>query len=125
MIGQIASAVLAFIFHLKLNTAIENKVKYGIIYTTVIMVLGLLLIECLAHPLVKIFGLSILTQQLCISAMRIISLSFVFAGLNITFQGLFQALNAGIESLVISIYRQLVFVLPVAWGFSIPAMKLL
>lgn len=213
VIGQIASAVLAFIFHLKFNTAIENKVeylkpsgkiikqiytiglpaiiaqavmsvmtygfniilvrvdeamvtayglyykiqqfilfaafglrdaitpvvsfnhgmgskkrvkdgvKYGIIYTTVIMVLGMLLIEFLAHPLVKIFGLSGLTQQLCISAMRIISLSFIFAGLNITFQGLFQALNAGIESLVISICRQLVFVLPVAWGFSMLAMK--
>lgn len=46
------------------------------------------------------------------------SLSFVFAGANVAFQGIFQALEAGIQSLVISVCRQCVFVLPVAWGFS-------
>jgi Na+-driven multidrug efflux pump len=55
--------------------------------------------------------------------MRIISLSFIFAGLNIAFQGIFQALNGGMESLVISVLRQLVFVLPIAWLFSMLAMK--
>jgi Na+-driven multidrug efflux pump len=55
--------------------------------------------------------------------MRIISLSFIFAGVNIAFQGLFQALDGGMESLVISLCRQLVFVLPVAWGFSLLAIS--
>ena len=34
------------------------------------------------------------------------------------FQGVLQALDAGIESLVISICRQILFVLPPAWGFA-------
>jgi Na+-driven multidrug efflux pump len=55
--------------------------------------------------------------------MRIISASFLFAGLNIAFQGIFQALDGGVDSLIISVLRQLVFVLPVAWGFSILAIK--
>ena len=38
------------------------------------------------------------TQSLCISAIRIISLSFVFAGCNIAFQGVFQALDSGLPS---------------------------
>lgn len=65
-----------------------------------------------------IFGLSGTTQELCISAMRIISISFVFAGANIALQGIFQALNSGVESLIISVCRQFLFVLPVAWLFA-------
>ncbi len=102
---------------------LKAGVKYGIAYTLAIMVIGIVIIEGFAEPLAKIFGLSGKTQALCISAMRIISVSFIFAGLNIAFQGLFQALDGGIESLVISICRQLVFVLPVAWGFSLLAIK--
>lgn len=41
------------------------------------------------------------TQSLCISAIRIISLSFVFAGCNIAFQGVFQALDSGLPPYVI------------------------
>ena len=50
--------------------------------------------------------------------MRIVSLSFVFAGANVAFQGIFQALDSGLESLIISVFRQFLFVLPVAYGFS-------
>lgn len=47
------------------------------------------------------FKLSGETQSLCISAIRIISLSFVFAGCNIAFQGVFQALDSGLPFYVI------------------------
>ena len=50
--------------------------------------------------------------------MRIVSVSFLFAGANIAFQGIFQALNGGMESLIISICRQLVFIFPFAWLFA-------
>jgi putative MATE family efflux protein len=97
---------------------IKDGIKYGILFTLVIMVIGIIIIEAFAKPLAGVFGLSGTTEEFCVSAMRIITLSFVFAGLNIAFQGIFQALNSGLESLVISICRQLVFVLPVAYGFS-------
>jgi Na+-driven multidrug efflux pump len=87
------------------------------------MIIGIILIECCATPLARVFGLSGSTEDLCVSAMRIISLSFIFAGLNIAFQGIFQALDSGIESLIISLCRQLIFVLPVAWGFAQLAKK--
>ncbi len=40
------------------------------------------------------------------------------AGANIAFQGIFQALNSGLESLIISVCRQFLFVIPVAYIFS-------
>ena len=53
-----------------------------------------------------------------IDAMRIISLSFVFAGVNVAFQGIYQALEGGVESLVISLLRQLIIILPLAGAFA-------
>lgn len=115
--------IVSFNYGMKSKSRVKDGVKYGIIYTFIIMVIGIILLECCASPLSKIFGLSGTTQDLCVSAMRIISTSFIFAGLNVAFQGIFQALEGGIESFVISICRQLIFVLPVAWGFSLFAMQ--
>ena len=63
-------------------------------------------------------GLSGETQSLFICAMRIISISFVFADVNIAFQGMFQAMEGGMESLAISICRQVVFIFPFALIFA-------
>lgn len=98
---------------------IRDGIKYGMIYTFVIMVIGTAVVEIFATPFARVFGLSGETEALCVSAMRIISICFIFAGINIAFQGVFQALEGGIESLIISLGRQLVFVLPVAWIFAL------
>ena len=79
------------------------------------MLIGFIGLEVFAEPFAGIFGLSEETKQLCVSAMRVISISYVFAGANIAFQGIFQALDSGLESLIISICRQFLFVIPVAY----------
>ncbi len=99
----------------KEKNRMTQGIKYGIIYTVVIMAVGMLIIEALADPLSTVFGLSGETRSICVTAMRVISVSFVFAGVNIALQGIFQALNAGWQSLVISLLRQFVLVIPVSW----------
>lgn len=69
----------------------------------------------LAQPLAWLFSLSATTHTMCVDCMRIVSLGFLFAGLCIAFQGVFQALECGVESLIISLCRQVVFVLPPVW----------
>ncbi len=110
--------VTAFSFGMKDKTRIRDGVKYGHIYTAVIMLVGLIAIEIFAVPFSDIFGLSGETQELFVSSMRIISLSFVFAGVNIAFQGIFQAMEGGMESLVISLCRQIIFIFPFALIFA-------
>ncbi len=97
---------------------VRECVKYGQIYTVVIMLAGFIIIELFAVPFSDIFGLSGETQQLCISAMHIISICFVFAGVNIAFQGVFQAMDGGMESLIISVCRQVLFIFPFALIFA-------
>lgn len=110
--------VVSFNYGMGSRTRVRQGIKFGMLYTLGIMAVGVILMEILAEPFPGLFGLSGETRQMCTGAMRIISLSFIFAGANVAFQGIFQALEAGIQSLVISVCRQFVFVLPVAWGFS-------
>lgn len=111
--------IVSFSHGMQNKKRITQGIQYGIGYTLIVMVIGTIGLELFAAPLCSAFGLSAATEAICISATRIISISFVFAGINVALQGIFQALNCGMSSLVISVCRQLVFVLPVAWGFSL------
>ena len=51
--------------------------------------------------------------------MRLFLISFIFAGINVAYQGIYQALDGGIESLVISLLRQLVTAIAAGRNFSI------
>ncbi len=111
--------IVSFNYGMQDKRRIKDGIKYGLLYTLIIMIFGTILLEIFPELLANMFGLSGQTFDMCVSAMRVISVSFVFAGSNVAFQGIFQALDRGVESLVISLLRQLVLVLPVAWGFSI------
>lgn len=110
--------IVSFNYGMGSRPRVKQGIKYGMLYTLIIMAAGLILLEIFAEPLAGLFGLSGETQSLCVGAIRVISLCFIFAGANVAFQGIFQALEAGIQSLVISVCRQCLFVLPLAWGFS-------
>ena len=115
--------VVSFNHGMRSKKRVKEGIKYDMIYTIIIMTAGLLIIEIFAEPFAKIFGLSGQTQSMCISAMRVISLSFIFAGINVALQGVFQALDSEFESLIISILRQFLLVVPVAYGFALIAVK--
>lgn len=110
--------IISFSYGMGNKQRIKDGIKYGLIYTLSIMLIGLIIIEIFATPFSKLFGLSGETETLCIGAMRVISISLLFAGANIAFQGIFQALNSGMESLIISVCRQLIFIIPLIWIFA-------
>ncbi len=110
--------IVAFSYGMKDKRRISDGIKYGIFYTSVIMLAGMIIAMLPAKLFAGVFSLSGETSRLFVSAMRIISASFVFAGINIALQGVFQALNRGAESLIVSLCRQLISVLPVAFAFA-------
>lgn len=110
--------IVSFNHGMRSKERIKDGIKYGLLYTLGIMLIGFIGLEVFAEPFAGIFGLSGETKKLCISAMRIISISYMFAGANIAFQGIFQALDSGLESLIISVCRQFLFVIPVAYIFT-------
>jgi len=64
------------------------------------------------------FNASADMMDIGISALRTISLCFPAAGLGIAFSNFFQAIGEGKNSLLISVLRQLVILLPCAWIIS-------
>ena len=97
---------------------VKEGITYGLLYISVMMLVGTVVLEIFAEPLVGLFALSGETTALCALAVRIISAGFLFAGGNIALQGVFQALGCGLSSLVTSLLRLCVLVLPVAWLFT-------
>lgn len=109
--------IIAFSYGMQNKQRVKNGIKYGLIYTIVLMVAGTLITELFPNFFATLFNAG-QSRIYFISAVRIISISFVFAGINIAFQGVYQALNGGMESLVVSLLRQAILILPLAWGFS-------
>lgn len=109
--------IIAFSYGMQNKKRVKDGIKYGLIYTIVLMVAGTLITELFPNFFATLFNAG-QSRIYFISAVRIISISFVFAGINIAFQGVYQALNGGMESLVVSLLRQAILILPLAWGFS-------
>ena len=110
--------IIAFAYGMRNKKRIKAGIRYGLIYTIALMLFGILVTEIFPDAFAALFNAG-QSREHFISAMRIISISFIFAGINVAYQGIYQALDGGIESLVISLLRQLVIILPLVGIFSI------
>ncbi len=120
---DVITPVVSFNYGMGSKQRVKDGIRYGMLYTVIMMAAGLILLEIFAEPFTALFGLSGETAEMCLGAMRIVSISLVFAGANIAYQGIFQALDGGVQSLVVSLCRQMIFVLPVARAFSLAAVN--
>ena len=110
--------IIAFAYGMHSKQRIRDGIRYGLLYTIAPMVIGVAITEIFPGAFAILFNAG-QSREYFIGAMRIISISFIFAGINVAYQGIFQALDGGLESLVISLLRQLVIILPLAGIFSI------
>lgn len=107
--------LLAFNYGKEDKDRINDCIKYGMLYTLVIMLVGLIILQLFAHQICGVFALSEETQKLCIMSIRIITLGYLFAGANIAYQGIFQAFSCGIRSLIVSLLRLIIITLPLTY----------
>lgn len=98
---------------------IKKTLKYGMIYAVSIMLVGLILAEIIPGPMLRLFNASENMMAIGIPALRIICISFVFAGFCIVSSGVFQGLGKSMYSLYVSVARQLVVLIPVAYLLSL------
>jgi len=81
---------------------VRQAIRYGLLYISVIMGIGILILQLFTGQIVGIFEISGESARLCELALRIISCGFFFAGANIILLGVCQALGHGGYSLMIS-----------------------
>jgi putative MATE family efflux protein len=111
-------AITAFNYGAKNKSRIDRSIQSGLLYALCIMVAGTVLIQAFAPFIVSLFDASEELMSAGIMALRIISLSYAFAAFTLIAQGIYQALGNGIYSLIITLMRVVVVLLPVLYIFA-------
>ena len=114
-------AIIAYNYGARIRERVYKCIKVALYWACSIMLAGMLIFMILPDQLMAIFNseaeAEITAQMMDIGvvAMRIISSSFLFAAVGITLSTVFQAVGRGSYSMIISILRQLLILLPAAW----------
>lgn len=115
-------SILSFNYGMQDKKRIDDCIKYGIIDSVITSLIITILFEIFAYPLSKIFGLTGKTTteiiSVCTSALRISSTGFIFMGFSVAIQGILQSIRYAIRPLVISLFRLVIFVFPIAFFFT-------
>ena len=110
--------IIAYNYGARKRSRIVKTIKLSICYAVGMMLLGLAAFWIFTPQLLSIFNASQTMLEIGVPALRIISLSFLFAGFGICTLSICQALGHGFLSLTVSLIRQLVVLLPVAFVLS-------
>lgn len=111
--------ILAYNFGAHKPKRIMDTIKLSLFYASLIMVIGFLIFQWMPATLLGIFNASETMLNIGVPALRIISTHFLLAGISIICSTVQQAFGHGVRSLLISLVRQLVVLLPVAYFLSI------
>ena len=111
--------IVSFNYGAKNKERMIKTIRYSVFYAVGIMFIGLIVIQCFPEVMLKMFDASEHMLNMGVPALRIISISFCFAGACIVLSSVFQALGNGVFSMLISITRQLVLLLPSAYLLSL------
>ncbi|WP_418751512.1 MATE family efflux transporter [Frisingicoccus sp.] len=107
--------IIAFNYGAKQKQRIMKTMKLAMIYAFGMMAVGLLIFQLCPAVLLELFNASDSMLAIGVPALRTISISFLFAAFSIVSISMLQALGHGIYSMFISVGRQLVVLIPVAY----------
>ncbi len=107
--------IIAYNYGAKRFDRVQKSIQFSLVLSIVIMAIGMLVFRIFARPLMALFSATDEMYAIGIPALQIISLSFIFAGINVVLCSAFQALNHANTSLFITLARQLVFLLPLTY----------
>lgn len=110
--------VLAYNYGARNKGRIVEALKFSLCLAVGIMITGMLIFHLIPETLLGLFNASEEMISIGRPALRIISLSFPVAGACIAMGSVFQAFSQSIYSLIVSVGRQLVVLIPVAWLLS-------
>ncbi len=112
--------IVGYNFGARLKKRVYGAVKVALVYAIVIMTVGMIAFMLMPGTLMGLFeseGASELTE-IGVVALRTISTHFILAAIGITLSTVFQAVGRGSYSLIMSLCRQLIVLLPAAWLLS-------
>lgn len=110
--------IVAYNYGAKNEERVTKTIKLSTVYAMGIMLVGFLIFQAFPKQILCLFNASEDMLRIGIPALRIISINFIFAGFCVIASSVFQALENGMLSLVVSAVRQLIAILPLAFIFG-------
>ena len=111
--------IIAYNYGAQKPERIHKTIRLGMVYAVAIMVVGLLVFQLIPKELLRMFDASDAMLEIGAPALRIMSLAFVFAGIGIVSGSSCQAFSYSVYSMLISIARQIVVLIPAAYLLSL------
>lgn len=108
-------AIIAYNYGAQKKDRMIKAVKFSIALACCIMAVGTVLVWIMPETLLKLFDAQDEMLKIGVPALKIISTSFVLAGFDICIGGIFQGVGKSIYSMIVSISRQLVVLIPAAY----------
>ena len=118
-ISNAVLAITAYNYGAAKPDRILQTIRYGCCASVTIMTIGTGLFHVAPELLLGFFNPNEQMLEVGIPALRTISLPFIAAGVCIIFSNVFQALGQSIHSMISSICRQLLVLLPAAYLLSL------
>ncbi|MDN6385261.1 MAG: MATE family efflux transporter [Alkalibacterium sp.] len=111
--------IVAFNYGARNKERIKEAIRLSIIYAMIFMLICLAIFQFFPVTLLNLFNASPEMLEIGVPAMRIISISFLFAGFSIIVSTIFQAFGKGTFGLYVSFTRQVIVLIPLAYLFSL------
>lgn len=111
--------IIAYNYGAQKPERIHKTIRLGMVYAVAIMAVGLLVFQLIPKELLLMFDASDAMLEIGAPALRIMSLAFVFAGIGIVSGSSCQAFGYSVYSMLISIARQIVVLIPAAYLLSL------
>lgn len=111
--------IIAYNYGAQKPERIHKTIRFGMVHAVAIMVVGLLVFQLIPKQLLLMFDASDAMLGIGAPALRIMSLAFVFAGVGIASSSACQAFGYSVYSMLISIARQIVVLIPAAYLLSL------
>lgn len=107
--------ILAYNYGAKNKNRIKECIKIFLKISIIVTLIGQLVFLIFTRQLIQIYDNSGELLYIALTAFRILSIGFVFAGISLVISAIFQAFGNGIYSLIVNLSRQLIVTLPLIW----------
>lgn len=111
--------IIAYNYGAQKRKRMVKAIKLGTLYVAMFMITGLIIMQAFPEQLLSIFNAHGEMIKIGVPALKTVSLCFVFAGVCIVIGSVFQALGKGTFSMLVSVARQLVVLIPAAYLLSL------
>ncbi len=111
--------IIAYNYGARNKRRMIQTIKLSALCAVVMMLVGLTLMQLFPDTMLLLFDADENMLGIGVPALRILSISFLFAGFCIVISSVFQALGNGVYSMIVSFIRQVIVLLPVAYLMSL------